>query len=333
MRLMQFLAPDGQRQVAATMHGEELPRVVHGVRSTRDLALEARRATSSLATTVAARGLGAAIDPEAIEAEGRLLPPLDHPEPSRCVIGITGLTHLGSAASRDAMHARMEAGDVSDSMRMFRLGLEGGKPAPGRIGAQPEWAYKGDGDWVVPPGRPLPLPSYAEDGGEEAEIVGLYVVGDHGEVLRLGYALGNEFSDHVMERRNYLYLAHSKLRACSFGPEVLVGPLPAELSGQVRILRGGAEIWAAEFLSGQDHMCHAISNLEHHHFKYPGFRRPGDIHVYFFGASVLSFSEGVSLLPGDTVEVSQPLFGRPLRNGIVQESDAGLVSVIPLDGS
>ena len=38
--------------------------------------------------------------------------------------------------------------------------------------------------------------------------------------------LSNEFSDHVMERQNYLYLAHSKLRSCSFGPELLVGDLP-----------------------------------------------------------------------------------------------------------
>jgi len=32
------------------------------------------------------------------------LPPLDHPDPSHCHVTGTGLTHLGSAKNRDAMH-------------------------------------------------------------------------------------------------------------------------------------------------------------------------------------------------------------------------------------
>ena len=136
-------------------------------------------------------------------------------------MALTGLTHLGSAQSRDSMHAKLQSADLTDSMKMFKLGLEGGKPEAGAIGVQPEWAYKGDGSWLVAPEQPIELPGYAEDGGEEGEVAGLYVIGDKGEVLRVGFALGNEYSDHVMERRNYLYLAHSKLRQSSFGPEVL----------------------------------------------------------------------------------------------------------------
>ena len=157
------------------------------------------------------------------------------------VVALTGLTHLGSAQSRDSMHAKLQSADLTDSMKMFKLGLEGGKPAAGAIGVQPEWAYKGDGSWLVAPEQPLELPGYAEDGGEEGEVAGLYVIGDGGEVLRVGFALGNEYSDHVMERRNYLYLAHSKLRQSSFGPELLVGELPQEVTGTVRIIRDGGE--------------------------------------------------------------------------------------------
>ena len=145
-------------------------------------------------------------------------------------MALTGLTHLGSAQSRDSMHVKLQSADLSDSMKMFKLGIDGGKPAAGAIGVQPEWAYKGDGSWVVAPEQPLELPGYADDGGEEGEIAGLYVIGDGGEVLRVGYALGNEYSDHVMERKNYLYLAHSKLRQSSFGPELLVGELPQEVT-------------------------------------------------------------------------------------------------------
>ena len=64
-------------------------------------------------------------------------------------------------------------------------------------------------------------PSFALDGGEEPEIAGIYVIGDDGAPFRVGFALSNEFSDHVTERVNYLYLAHSKLRPASFGPEIL----------------------------------------------------------------------------------------------------------------
>ena len=167
-------------------------------------------------------------DYDEVQHENRLLPPLDHPDPAHCYLSGTGLDHLGSAQARDAMHTKLQADadNLTDSMRMFQLGLEGGKPSSGEIGSQPEWFYKGDGAWLSPPGGPLETPSFALDGGDEPELVGLYVIGDDGEVLRVGYALGNEFSDHVMERQNYLYLAHSKLRTSSFGPEVLLGQAP-----------------------------------------------------------------------------------------------------------
>jgi hypothetical protein len=228
------------------------------------------------------------------------------------------------------MHLKLQSADLTDSMKMFKLGLDGGRPAAGAIGVQPEWGYKGDGTWLVAPEQPIELPGYAEDGGEEGEVVGLYVIGDGGEVLRVGFALGNEYSDHVMERRNYLYLAHSKLRQSSFGPEILVGGLPAEVTGSIRITRDGSELWQGELLSGEANMCHSIANLEQHHFKYPGFRRPGDVHVYYFGASGLSCTDGATARPGDVFEVECPIFGRPLRNPLVAGAPVEAISVTAL---
>ena len=128
-------------------------------------------------------------------------------------------------------------------MRMFKLGLEGGKPAKGETGAQPEWFYKGDGSTIVAPEGDLPSPAFALDGGEEPEIVGVYLIDDRGAPVRIGFALGNEFSDHVTERRNYLWLAHSKLRPSSLGPELLIGDLPGDVQGLSRIRRGKEVIW------------------------------------------------------------------------------------------
>lgn len=254
----------------------------------------------------------------------KLLPPLTHPDPAHCLVSGTGLTHLGSADTRDAMHAKLENEEtvLSDSMRMFKLGLENGRPLAGEEGAQPEWFYKGDGSIVIAPEHALPVPHFAQDAGEEPELVGLYIIAPDGQPVRIGYAIGNEFSDHVTERFNYLWLAHSKLRACSFGPELFIGDLPQHLEGESRIVRDGEVTWRKPFLTGEANMAHSLANLEHHHFKYSAFRRPGDIHVHFFGTATLSFADGVVTKAGDRFEIELGGFGRPLRNPIAPKEQA-----------
>ena len=321
MRLVQFLTPDGERHVALVRDHDTL-QLLQNTRYVRDLVLEAHRAGQSLSAAVEARLSAETVSYDQAVAEKRLLPPLDHPDPAHCILSGTGLDHLGSAQARDSMHTKLNSGDLTDSMKMFKLGLEGGKPAPGQIGVQPEWFYKGDGSWLVAPGQGLPFPTYALDGGEEPELVGLYVIGDNGEVLRVGFALGNEFSDHVLEKQNYLYLAHSKLRNSSFGPELLVGDAPADIRGVSRILRNGETVWSGEFLTGEANMTHTLANIEHHHFKYSGFRRPGDVHCHYYGTATLSFAAGFQPQPGDVFEISSPAFGRPLRNPLVKSEGA-----------
>lgn len=318
MRLIQFQGSDGTRQVGISDDNTALRRV-RGATHVQRLALEAARANMSLAALAESRAEACAESIDTLESSGRLLPPLDHPDAQRCLVTGTGLSHLGSAAARDSMHVKLQQkeADLTDSMKMFKWGVAGGKPAAGAIGAPPEWFYKGDGRWVVPPGQALELPPYAKDGGEEVEIVGLYVIGDDGTPLRVGFALGNEYSDHVIERENYLYLAHSKLRQSSYGPELLLGELPRDVRGHARLLRGGIAVWEGDWLSGEDNMCHAIGNLEHHHFRYREFRHAGDVHVHFFGAATGSFTQGVKAQPGDTFEIAAAGFGQPLRNTLV----------------
>jgi len=292
--------------------------------------MEAAAEGRTLAELVSARGLDDTIDLARAYEEGRLLTPIDHPDPAHLYVTGTGLTHLGSAAGRDAMHKKLkDAETLTDSMKMFRMGLDGGKPRPGETGIQPEWFYKGDGSIVVAPGAALPSPSFARDGGEEPEIVGVYVIGGDGTPYRVGFALGNEFSDHITERENYLWLAHSKLRPCSFGPELLLGALPADVRGTSRILRRGETLWEKPFISGEENMSHAIANLEAHHFKYALFRRPGDVHVHFFGTATLSFSDGVTAAPGDVFEIEAAEFGLPLRNRLeIRPAPAAIVRAL-----
>lgn len=291
--------------------------------STYALALEAAEAGKSLVDVIKAHGFGAAVDLEAAYAAGDMLVPIHHEDPAHCHLTGTGLTHLGSASTRNAMHAKADKeAPVTDSMRMFQMGLENGKPDEGTVGAQPEWFYKGNGTQAVAAGQPLVSPGFAEDAGEEPEIAGLYVIGKDGTPFRVGFALSNEFSDHITERGNYLWLAHSKLRPASFGPEILVGDLPHDVQGMSRILRNGKVLWEKPFLSGEDNMSHTLANLEHHHFKYDIFRQPGELHVHFFGTATLSFADGVTPQEGDVFEIEAPEFGLALRNPLVQQPRA-----------
>ena len=318
MRLTQFLDDRGKRAVAVTARGES--RLVKGARTTLNLALQAIEANIPLRRLIADRGLGKPVDLSRALKERRILEPIDHKDPAHVFVTGTGLTHLGSAEGRDAMHRDLaDPTKLTDSMRMFKLGYEGGKPKKGETGAQPEWFYKGDGSILAPPEGELASPAFALDGGEEPEIVGIYVINGSGEPVRVGFALGNEFSDHVTERENYLWLAHSKLRPASLGPELLIGELPPDIQGVSRIRRGRDVIWERAFLSGEQNMAHSIANLEAHHFKYKLFRRPGDIHVHFFGTATLSFSEGVKTQKGDVFEIQSELFGLPLRNRLAAE--------------
>ena len=320
MNLIQFTKENGGRAVGAIDKGEA--HVVKGADSVYKLALKAAADGVKLKKLIGDKGLGKAIDAAAILKEGRMLPPIDHPDPAHLYVTGTGLTHLGSAATRDAMHKanqQQAEAPLTDSMKMFRMGLEGGKPAAGQEGVQPEWFYKGNGTIVAAPGAPIPAPAFAKDAGEEPEMAGIYVIDAKGRPHRVGFALGNEFSDHVTERVNYLYLAHSKLRWCSFGPELRLGELPANVSGTSRILRRGKVAWEKPFLSGDDNMIHSIANLEHHHFKYALFRQPGDIHVHMFGTATLSFADGIKTEPGDVFEISESQFGLPLTNTVARD--------------
>jgi hypothetical protein len=319
--LIQF-AQAGKRGVAA-IDDAGVVRAVKDGETTRALADEAIATTRSLATLVQPR-LGEPVDLAAVT----LLPPIDHADPAHLLVSGTGLTHLGSAEGRNAMHqAAAAGGTMTDSMRMFLMGLDHGKPAAGAIGVQPEWFYKGDGSILVASGTPLTMPGFAEDGGEEPEIAGIYLIDPAGTPVRLGFALGNEFSDHVVERTNYLWLAHSKLRQAVLGAELRLGALPADVRGTSRIHRDGAVLWEKPFLAGEANMSHSIANLEHHHFKYAQFRRPGDVHVHFFGTATLSFSDKVTTREGDVFEIMADAFHLPLRNRLCRGTDRSLLTV------
>jgi hypothetical protein len=317
-RLVQLKHPKEGRRVAVVQ--ESQLRLLSGADSVYRLAITALAAGIGLEQAVSARASMETLDYEAVHggsSDWKLALPFDHPEqPACCLVSGTGLTHQASAKNRDAMHASAKTGSLSDSMKMYQSGLEGGRPAPGNIGAAPEWFYKGTGCILRAHGEPLEVPAFGLDGGEEAEVAGAYLIDSRRTPRRVGLVLGNEFSDHKIERQSYLCLALSKLRTCAIGPELIVNGDFQDARGTTRILRGDKVVWSRPFATGERNMTHSLANLEHHHFKYEAHRRPGDAHIHFFGADVFSFGEGVELADGDIMEIELGGFGRPLRNPI-----------------
>ena len=316
MNLIQFVDAKNKRAVGLVSGGKIIK--LKSVDRMTSLATRALKDGKSLNATAKTLATATTEDYAAALKEKRVLPPLTHDDAAHCIITGTGLTHLGSASARDSMHQKLEGGEatLTDSLKMFKQGLEGGKPAKGEAGVQPEWFYKGDGRWLVPPGAALPKPSFALDGGEEPELAGLYMIDPKGRPVRLGFAIGNEYSDHITERQNYLLLAHSKLRHCAIGPEMVSGAIPASIEGTSKILRKGQIVWQKPFLTGEANMSHTIANLEYHHFKYDSFRVPGDVHIHFFGTATLSIVDGFQTQDGDVFEIEAKPFGAALRNSL-----------------
>lgn len=321
-----------ERRAVAVIESSNL-HLLEPYASVYELALNAIRQERTLTELVQQVVSSKTLDYEAVyqgDSEWRLSPPFDHPvDPARVMVSGTGLTHKASAENRAAMH-RQANSPVTDSMRMYQLGKGGGHPAAGTIGVQPEWFYKGNGSILKAHLEELVAPCYSNDGGEEPEIAGAYLIADDGQPYRVGFMVGNEFSDHAMEKENYLYLAPSKLRNCSLGPELVVGDQESfdDIRGTVAIERQGAVVWKTDIYSGETNMCHSLANLEHHHFKYAMHRRPGDVHIHFFGADAFSFGENVALEDGDLMEVSFPAFGRALRNPLrIEEKEQAFIQV------
>lgn len=309
MRLVSVIF-NGQNRTAIVENPKQL-RLVHGG-SAYELFMAAIKNNENFCDFFMSRASDEILDFAQTAVLKNFLPPVMPLDPKKCMISGTGLTHLGSAKTRDEMHQELANNqNKTDSMKMFECGLSHGRA---QNPAEPEWFYKGDGRALVAPYHEFLVPDFVKDAGEEPELAGIFLIDPEGEPVLLGYALGNELSDHVKERENYLLLAASKLMPCSIGPELFLGELPQKISGRSEIWRDGEIIFSREFFTGNAVMTHDFSALAHHHFKHPAHRNPLDLHVHFFGTAVLSFADGVRTRDGDVFRIYGDIFSAPLVN-------------------
>ncbi len=322
MRLSQVLSGAGQRHVCVT-GADDICRRVAGFDGIRPLAQAAIDQGVPLCDVVADALTDEVIDLRAALDEGRILVPIDHPDPAHVMVSGSGLSH---SAWLDREPDRGSDQDTwPDHYKTLMLGKRGGRPPKGRFGSQPEWFYKGTGEILIAPGGAVEHPHYGDGPGEEAEVAGIYIIGPEREAFCVGYCLGNEFSDEQMYFKNVYHLAQSKKRQVSLGPEVLVGDLPRDIPAKVSLTRGGHVQWQAEFRTGEQNMLHTIANIEAHYFKYNQWYIPGDVHVLYFGNAVMSTAEGEVVEDGDVYTIDCPTFGLPLTNTVV----FGAVRAVP----
>ena len=328
-RIVQLYHASEGRKIALVQ--EPYLTLITDTASVYELALDAIQLEKDLITVINSRLSDTQLEYDDIyngKSEWQLLPSFDHPDnPLFCLVSGTGLTHKNSALNRQMMHVSAE-NKPTDSMIIYQWGVEGGNPEKGKIGAQPEWFYKGSGAMLKSHASSLHVPPYANDGGEEPEIAGVYIIDRTGTPYRIGFTTGNEFSDHVMEKKNYLYLAPSKLRECSIGPELVIDADFSAFTGKVSVSRNDATLWSSPVNTGENNMSHNLSNLEYHHFKYAGHRVPLQAHVHFFGADAFSFGNQVKLEDGDVMSVYWEGMGRALLNVLkVDKEEEKLVEI------
>ena len=117
-----------------------------------------------------------------------------------------------------------------------------------------------------------------------------------------------------MEKKNYLYLAPSKLRQCAIGPELVISDDFSEWTGTVSVARTGKRAGRPQSKRGKQTWAHSLQNLEYHHFKYAAHRLPFQAHVHFFGADAFSFGHQITLQVDDLMRVEWQGLGRALQN-------------------
>ena len=132
MRLLQLKDDTGRRRVARVGDDKSTLEVLAGYDGVLELARDAIRREVRLDDLARVSKVDLRLDYGTVERSGQVRVPIDHADPAHLIVSGTGLTHLSSATARDAMHPGGAAGAAragdSDSMRMFRMGVEGGKP-------------------------------------------------------------------------------------------------------------------------------------------------------------------------------------------------------------
>nr|WP_317055201.1 hypothetical protein [Roseovarius sp. W115]MDV2928773.1 hypothetical protein [Roseovarius sp. W115] len=131
MRLSQLLNAQGQKIVCAT-DDTGTSRKLADVAGIRELAMQALQTQTKLTDLALACATEEVVDLVAALDEGRVLTPIDHPDPAHLLVSGSGLSHKAWVATEPDHGPDEDA--WPDHFKTLMLGQRGGKPAPGEWG-------------------------------------------------------------------------------------------------------------------------------------------------------------------------------------------------------
>lgn len=253
------------------------------------------------------------LDPE----QPHLISPVTAPKntPHQLLVWLAGVTHEDSAKLREIEAKQATGGAVNVYDQKYRECAAGGIP---------ELFSKGDSAHLMGHGGGISHPNDTRRLVPETELVSVYGLNSEGQIERLGYTGGNDYTDNGIEAENPLNLPQAKNWAygcASLGPLLVTESEFNDGSVKVscEVLRKGERVGYKEGYTGQDHL-NTPDGL--YHLEKSLFSRiplePNTLLVFYWGTPIV-FAESdleSGLLVGDTVTMTFEGIG-PISNPIV----------------
>ena len=233
-----------------------------------------------------------------------LLSPITAPKdsPQNLRVWLAGVTHADSAKLRE-IEAKQATGDsVNVYEQKYRECAQGGIP---------ELFSKSDSD-LVSHGGTISRPPSTVRLVPETELVTVYGLNQKGQVERLGYTGGNDFTDNGIEAANPLNLPQAKNWSdgcASLGPLVVTASEfdDCNLTVSCEIIREGNRVAHKQGLTGQENlnMPNRLLHLERSLFTRLPLQR-NVLQVLYWGTPIVFSNEDLrdGLQEGDIVRMS-----------------------------
>ncbi len=178
---------------------------------------------------------------------------------------------------------------------------------PGRCvvsSAGPPWKYIASGASLRGHGDSLPAAG-------SPDLAAVYLIAREGLPRRVGITVGN------------------RGRVSAIGPELILDPTLPRFKGAVT--SGPVSNLRSMELSAQVPLLLALASIEPDHFESADFRRPGDVHIHFFGERVFHSAAPVDAAEGEQAEIEFEGLGRALLNTVhFEEPSVRRVAASPL---
>ena len=217
-------------------------------------------------------------------------------------IWLAGVTHEDSAKLREIEAKQSTGVSVNVYDQKYRETAGGGIP---------ELFAKSDTGSMSAHGGPIARPASTLRLVPETELVSVYDLRENGQVERLGFTGGNDYTDNGIEAQNPLNLPQAKNWSggcASLGPILVTDDVfdRSEVEVSCDVVRGGQSVASKTGMTGEKHLNapDGLLHLERSLFSRIPLQ-PFQLQVFYWGTPIV-FSDadlGAGLLDGDVVRM------------------------------